>query len=163
MSSGSWLAALQTALGRRPKPRIAVVGVGNDLRGDDAAGLLVARALPGSEVRLVIEAGTAPENHTAALRRFRPDVVLMVDAAQMDAAPGDVRLFDLSAVDSFGASTHTLPLALVAQYLSAELGCVVLGLGIQPRALDFGAPLAPEVQAATAAVAQALQALPESA
>ena len=37
-----------------------------------------------------MEAGPAPENFTGPLRRFRPDLVLLVDAAQMDAEPGTI-------------------------------------------------------------------------
>ncbi len=163
MLSASWLAELQTAISQWPKAKVAVVGIGNELRGDDAAGLLVARSLVGDSHCLVIEAGTAPENHTGALRRFQPDLVLLIDAAQINQAPGEIRLFDLDAVDGFGASTHMLPLALLAQYLQVEFRCVVLGIGIQPRSLDFGASLSAEVWSAVAALASGLQTLLASA
>src|SRR5512139_3912125 len=77
--------------------RIAIVGVGNFERSDDAAGILVARgllygrhgALP--EHILVIDAGHAPENSTGELRRFGPQGVLFVDAAEMGEVPGTIR------------------------------------------------------------------------
>jgi hydrogenase 3 maturation protease len=119
--------------------RVAVVGIGNELSGDDAAGIAVARAL-GSKIRnhpvapsfCIIEAGMAPENFTGTLRRFRPDLVVLVDAAQMDQAPGTVRWFDAESAAGFSASTHTLPLNLFALYLQSEIGCEVKLLGIQP-------------------------------
>src|SRR5690349_4873572 len=57
-------------------PRIAVVGVGNVMRSDDAAGMLVTHALLhralNRENILILEAGQAPENWTRELRKFAP-------------------------------------------------------------------------------------------
>src|SRR6478736_4064730 len=70
-------------------PRISVLGVGNPFRSDDGAGVLVARRLASRECALatghllIIEAGHAPENTTGELRRFAPDLVLIIDAADM--------------------------------------------------------------------------------
>ena len=85
----------------------------------------------------MIEAGPAPENHSYQLRRFQPDLVILIDAAQMNLAPGEIRLIDLNAIDGFGASTHTTPLALFAHYLRGELGCEILLIGIQPDDTDL--------------------------
>lgn len=119
--------------------RVAIVGIGNELSGDDAAGIAVTRALhsklrnhPMAPSFSIIEAGTAPENITATLRRFDADLVVLVDAAQMDQAPGTVRWCDAESAEGFGASTHTLPLNLFALYLQSEIGCEVKLLGIQP-------------------------------
>src|SRR5512141_839488 len=95
MSLPTWQQPLRQWLTRQN--RIAILGIGNPLRSDDAAGVLVARRLADSALPrdldsvLVIEAGHAPENATAGLRRFSPQVVLLVDAAEMGVAPGTVR------------------------------------------------------------------------
>lgn len=133
------------------------MGIGSELHGDDAAGILVARALPGHENLLVIEAGTAPENHIGKLRRFQPDVVLLVDAAHMNRTPGEIRALHPEAADGFSASTHSLPLALVAQYIAQELGCAALLIGIEPGDTTFGAPVAPVVARGVRQVCRALQ------
>jgi hydrogenase 3 maturation protease len=144
MLPGSWKDALSQLL-ERPTvqraslPRIAILGIGNPLRSDDAAGVLVARRL--GELRLiqdlhflfVLDGGHAPENSTAKLRRFGPDIVLLIDAAQMGEAPGTIRWIDMEDLDGLSASTHSLPLSMLAKYLSLELGCEVKLLGIQPR------------------------------
>ncbi len=87
---------------------------------------------------------------------IHPDLVLLIDAAQMDEAPGAVRWLAWQETDGLSASTHTLPPRVLAHYLTSELGCEVALLGIQPADTTMGAPLSPTAQAAVQAVAQAL-------
>lgn len=138
--------------------RVAVVGIGHELRGDDAAGVAVARKLQpvAHERLLVVEGGHAPENQTGLLRRFSPDLVLLVDAAQMNEAPGTVRWLAWEESVGLSASTHTLPPYMLAQYLVHELGCEVVLVGIQPGQTALEHPLSAAVGAAVAALALAL-------
>ena len=142
--------------------RTAVVGVGQELLGDDAAGLAVCRRLQelagDRGTALIIPAGPAPENCTAQLRRFAPDWVVLVDAARMQASPGTVRWIPWEQADAIGGSTHTLPLRLLSEYLSSSMGCRVSLLGIQPADTTLGAPLSPSVEQAVESVARGLAA-----
>lgn len=149
------LAAVRTA--KKSNPRVAVIGVGHEQRGDDAVGLVTARHLRGCETIRVIEGGSAPENVTGAVRAFSPDVVLFIDAAQLDLDAGTIRWLDADAVRGLSASTHTLPLRLVAQYLQAMTGCEVALIGIQPAQNALDAPLSPVVADAASQVAAAVQ------
>jgi hydrogenase maturation protease HycI len=139
---------------------VALVGVGHELCGDDGVGPVVARALRSAAHDdgrlLVVDAGPAPESYSGVLRRFAPDLVLLVDAAQMDAPPGTVRWLDWQAATGLSASTHTLPLRIFGDYLIAETGCHIGCLGIQPASNDFGAALSPAVRDAAEACAQSL-------
>lgn len=141
--------------------RVAVMGVGNELQGDDAAGVLVARALrPVAHERLlVIDAGLAPENYTGPLRRFNPDLVLLVDAAHLGEPAGSVRWLSWQQVDGLTASTHTTPPSMLSQFLAETLGCEVVLVGIQPQEVRFDAPLSPAVAAAIEAVTEGVSAL----
>lgn len=180
MSSRSWQASLGEALkhlqshrqatcGRQKtgtvpysgeSPRVAVVGIGHELCGDDAAGLRLARILQplaaGNETLLVIEAGPAPENFCGQLRRFRPDLVLLIDAAHMQAQPGTVRWLSWPDTTGVTASTHTLPIHILATYLTAELGCQVALLGIQPADICVGSSITSPVREAAEATARML-------
>lgn len=167
MPEVSWQAKLDEKLGppaaatdAPPRmPRVAIVGVGNELHGDDAAGVAVARALEplSGERLLVLDAGPAPENVTGALRRFAPDFILLVDAADMGEEPGTVRWLEWESVANVGGSTHSLPLTVVVRYLIEELGCEIGLLGIQPLKLPLlGRPLSDEVQAAVGTVVRAI-------
>jgi hydrogenase 3 maturation protease len=119
-------------------PRIAILGVGNQFRADDAAGVLIARALSNRECALdtdhlrIIEVGQAPENTTGELRKFAPDLVLIIDAAEMGQRPGTIQWIPEEAIDGMSASTHSLPLSMLARYLTLDLNCTVTLLGIQP-------------------------------
>lgn len=73
-----------------------ILGIGNAWRGDDAAGLLVARALrahrlPGVTLR---EASVVDLSLIDAWQKA--DRLIVVDAAMTGAAPGTVHCFDLS-------------------------------------------------------------------
>jgi len=145
MSLNSWQASLQRLLNQRTaESRIAIVGIGNVLRSDDAAGILVARALatsrllPDPKPVLVMDAGHAPENCTAELRRFAPDVVLLIDAVEMGEAPGHIRWVEMDEIEGMSASTHSLPLSMLSSYLNWELKCEVTLLGIQLKSNDVG-------------------------
>jgi hydrogenase 3 maturation protease len=143
------LASLSLSRPDGDRLRVAVVGIGHALNGDDGAGIAVAQALTArltTPTLLVLDAGAAPENQTGALRRFDPALVLFVDAANMGGAPGEVRLLDWQDTTGLSASTHTLPLHVIAQYLVHELGCDVALLGIQPQQNAVMAPLSPLIE-----------------
>jgi hydrogenase 3 maturation protease len=100
-----------------------------------------------------------PESCTGPLRRFAPDLVILVDAADMGAAPGTIAWLDWREADAAAGSTHGLPLSLFAGFLAAEIGCAVLLLGIQPAHLTFGTPLSDPAGRALRRVADGLAAL----
>ncbi len=136
-----------------PRPaRVAVLGVGNEMNGDDGAGVCVVKALAAQLAAtpglLLINGGTAPENFTGPLRRFRPDLIVEVDAAHQEQPPGTLAWIDWHDADGMSASTHTLPPSVLATYLTADLGCQVALIGIQPATLEMGQPLSPRVAAA---------------
>ena len=144
---------------RKRPPQVAVVGVGQELRGDDAAGLALAWLLnerSGEHSLIVIEAGPAPENCCGLLFRYRPDLILFVDAANMKAESGTVHWLEWADVARAGISTHALPLYIVANYLTAELGCPVALIGIQPANINMGASLTPVIQTAVSETARSL-------
>jgi hydrogenase 3 maturation protease len=132
-------------------PRIAILGVGNPFRSDDAVGVLIARILStrgcalDTDHLLIIEAGLAPENTTGELRKFAPDLVLIIDAAEMGAEPGTIQWIPEEAIDGMSASTHSLPLSMLARYLTLDLHCTVTLLGIQPGSNEVGGGISPEV------------------
>lgn len=164
MSRNSWQASMPRLLSRATADtRIAVMGIGNTFRSDDAAGVLVARSLMESRVLqdldtvLIIDAGHAPENGTGQLRRFDAELVLLIDAAEMGEQPGTVRLIDMDAIEGISASTHSLPLSMLAKYLALELECQIALLGIQPESTAVGEGVSSSVRSAVGEIVIALE------
>ncbi len=165
MQSPSLSQSLKKAL--RPSPqakppassRVVVLGVGSDLRSDDAAGIRVAERLALVSLPAVhaVIGGTAPENATGEIRRIAPTHVVIVDAADLREAPGVVRLIEAKEVGGVSFSTHTLPLSVLSTYLTQEIGCRVVTIGIQPKSLRFGGALSGEVEAAVEEIVVALK------
>jgi len=146
---------LKTALKKRlpDSGRIALLGVGSELRGDDAAGLLVAEYLRKSSAKniklknlKVFFGSTAPENLTGEIKKFKPAFLVIVDSADMDRSPGAVKLISLDEIGGISFCTHQLPLKILTDYLVQSIGCEILIIGIQPGKIDFGAPLSKEVK-----------------
>jgi hydrogenase 3 maturation protease len=129
---------------------VVVLGVGSEMRSDDAAGLRVAAALAAAAPPGVhaIEAGPAPENCTAEIRRLHPSHLLIVDCARMGEEPGTLRVFAPSDIAGVSFGTHGLPLSVLADYLTAETGCTVAILGIEPLDTEFGEILSPRIESA---------------
>jgi len=154
----SWKLLLQQKISQQNK--VAVLGIGQELCADDAAGVLVARHLQhlvdAPDRVLVVEAGLAPENYTGLLRKFQPNLVILVDAAHLDETPGAVRLLDWKNAGGLSASTHTMPLSLLGGYLNREIGCEIAFIGIQAANTTFDQEPSPEVKNAAQQVARTL-------
>jgi hydrogenase 3 maturation protease len=141
--------------------KVAVLGVGSSLRGDDAVGLLAASLLgqmlertPAAERARTFDGGVAPENVTAQIRAFAPTHVVIVDAADMGLQPGECALVPHDAPNAnISGGTHGLPLGMVAAYLRETMSCETIIVGIQPATRAFGA--SPSDSVATAARALA--------
>jgi hydrogenase 3 maturation protease len=165
MSAKCWQTSLRRLLNQRTSEnkRIAILGIGNEMRGDDAAGMLVVRALSLRVASLeglrIIEGGHAPENATAELRKFSPDLVLLIDAADMGNDAGSVTLIPLEEIDGMSANTHSLPLSMLARYLTLELNCEVALLGIQPKSVEMGESVSDAVDQAVSDIAEEISTL----
>jgi hydrogenase 3 maturation protease len=136
------------------------VGIGSELNSDDAAGVAAVRLLRPLFARaqnvLVVEAGPVAENAAGSLRRFQPDGVILLDAAWFGGRPGEIRGLDWRAAEGFSASTHALPLSVLAQYLETELGCQVFLIGVQVERVTFDLPMTRAVAGAVRKLARGL-------
>ena len=138
---------------KQNQARILVVGVGNELRGDDAAGLLVVRKLrnlnlPG--VRVIESSGDSAKLMDA-WAGF--DAVFVVDATTAVARAGTVHRFEGHRQplpsDLLGASTHSFGLAEAVE-LSRHLGRMppeLIVYGIEGESFDIGQAVSPAVTA----------------
>jgi len=137
--------------------RIAVIGIGNRLWGDDGAGPELLRKLREEwEVqeprwnalreRFFIDAGEFPEDWFIRIVDLKPDVVLVIDAMDLQAEPGSIAILESAVLpEAFCCSTHRLPLRSLL-HLWEKNGSKTLVLAVQPKDLIFREGLSPEVE-----------------
>ncbi|MEU7880211.1 hydrogenase maturation protease [Microbispora bryophytorum] len=137
-----------------------VIGLGGDGRGDDAAGLEVARRLRGSlapSVAIVESAGD-PAQLVEAWTGARLAVV--IDAVSSGAPPGTVhRRTDVEGGPSWHGSSHSFGLADAVD-LGRALGRMpaqLIVIGVEGGDFTIGAPITPPALAAIDALAQELR------
>jgi hydrogenase 3 maturation protease len=117
------------------KKRIVICGIGNDIRGDDAFGVLVAERLKelvkNPEV-LIINCGEVPENYTSKIAGFNPDLVVFVDAVDFKGEVGEFIIADPEGTLGEAVSTHGLPLKFVTRYMKTFIKADFVLIGCQP-------------------------------
>ncbi|MCU0632469.1 MAG: hydrogenase maturation peptidase HycI [Methanolinea sp.] len=121
-----------------------LLGIGNSLRRDDGAGNYVVSRFRVSGWR-VVDCGTAPENFSGLVREEHPDILIMVDAADMGMAPGEFSLIPKEKIRDAGLGTHQLPLDIFIDFLADAAGEILL-IGIQPEVVEMGEGLSPAVR-----------------
>lgn len=127
-----------------------VFTVGSVLRGDDAAGPALAKRLLDDPIEgwTVVDGGQTPEDDLGYIRRLAPHRLLLVDAAAMGHAPGEIRVVTADDVATqFLVTTHTLPITFLLGELESMCDEVTF-LGIQPASTDFFNPLSMPVRRA---------------
>lgn len=132
------------------KTRVAVLGVGSDLRGDDGVGPYLSQKLSllNNDSFLSINGNLVPENFTQDLRKFQPKNVIIIDAAFMEKIAGEIEIITINGVTGVSFSSHSMPLSVLGKYLSKEIGSNVFILGIQAERIDFGSDISKKVKEA---------------
>jgi hydrogenase 3 maturation protease len=127
--------------------KVAVLGIGNDLRTDDGLGLFIINGLTTKHPDLYIEnVGSVPEAFVKPLTEFGAERVIMVDAADMRKPVGDIELVTKDRIGGIAISTHSMPLSFLMEYLEQQTSGKTILLGIQPKSILFGEGLTPEVE-----------------
>ncbi len=157
MPNPTLLAALTRTL--EGAARVVVLGVGSDLRADDAAGLRAAERVRGLRLPRVqaLLAGTAPENLTGEIRRLAPSHLIIIDAADMGLPPGSTQALDPEALGGAAPGTHGISLGVLIDFLKQEMSFQAIVIGIQPSTLEPGDALSEPVAAAIEEVALAVE------
>jgi hydrogenase 3 maturation protease len=139
--------------------KVVIAGIGNPIRSDDFVGTRIVQQLQGKvpqSVRL-IECETVPETYILDIEEFYPSHVLLIDAAMLGLSPGESRLVFPEQVAGYSAiSSHVLPLRVFSDYLKESTGAKIALLLIQPKNVEYGESLSPELEAASVQIADLL-------
>lgn len=141
-------------------PHTLVIGLGNEFRGDDAAGRLAARKIDSAAingVRVIEESGEG----AALMDAWRgADSVILIDAVHSGAPPGTIHRLDAGAepipANFFHYSTHAFSVAEAVELARAlqQLPSRLIAYGIEGKNFSSGEQLSSEVAAAVEEVAQ---------
>ncbi len=141
-----------------------VLGIGNPLGGDDAAGPCLvnmlsrrqhkAKTLHSAEIT-AIDAGTAPESYTSTIRQHSPQLLILMDAADMGLPPGALRAIPPEKISVLSFSTHHMPLSMFISYVQEFCGKVLL-IGVQPERTEVGRRLSKVVRRSVTELGEAI-------
>jgi hydrogenase maturation protease len=137
-----------------PCQQTLVIGLGNDYRGDDAVGRVVARRLKSIEstnVRIMEESGEG----AALIEAWKDaDLVVLIDAVRSGGTPGNIHRFDARdqpiPTELFHYSTHAFSVAAAVE-LARELGrlpATLIVYGIEGKTFEAGVGLSSEAELA---------------
>ena len=144
------------------KPRLLLIGVGNQYRKDDAAGLIVVRSLKNQApvfLKIIEESGEG----ASLMERWREvDGVIMVDAVSSGAPPGTIHRLDARRqsipTDFFSYSTHAFSVAEAVEMARVldQLPPRMIIYGIEGESFEFGTGLSPALESAVPQVAESI-------
>ena len=119
-------------------------GIGNEDRGDDGVGPYVAKRINFTGW-IGVNCSTIPENFTSIVKKEKPELLVIVDAAEMGLEPGEIRVIPREKVDELTMSTHYIPLSVLIRYLEESANRIMF-VGIQPKERTEGNELSKEVR-----------------
>ncbi len=137
-------------IGKLHGTRIVLMGIGNELRHDDGVGQSIIKRLNkcAGDTITVVDCKDVPENYTSYVKRFKPTHIILIDAVDFGANPGDVDIFEIQDIESIGITTHKASLTVMANYLLQETAARIFVIGIQPANSSFGIGLSLDVKKA---------------
>ncbi|MBN2270379.1 MAG: hydrogenase maturation protease [Sedimentisphaerales bacterium] len=136
--------------------RIVIVGLGNELLGDDGVGLHAVRELrknPPAGVQ-VAEVGTRVFHAQHLIEDA--DLVIAIDAVRGGGRPGSIyRLYAENAHIQRSYSLHDMGIAGLVRAMPEDSKPCVIILGIEPETIDYAIELSPTVRSALKRVVSA--------
>lgn len=126
-----------------------LMGIGSELRGDDAIGTRIAaefKAL-GKAGWISLPCETVPESFAGTIEREKPALLVIVDAAEMKIGAGEFRLLPKKKLNSTIFGTHGMPLKNLVARLEKHAK-KTLFIGVQPARISLSETLSPELEGA---------------
>lgn len=126
------------------KIKNVLMGIGNELKGDDGIGNIIARQFKHRDWKS-LACETTPENFAAIVKRERPEILVIVDAAEMGLPAGEFRLLPKQKLNSVAFGTHAMPLHFLVSHLKKYAG-KILFIAVQPGKMQFGEKISADVK-----------------
>jgi len=135
--------------------KLLIFTIGNSLRGDDGLGPLFSDKLYDKLVKItdkntdnvfLLNTESTPENHTHEIRTLKPSHIIIIDAVEFDAKPGEMLIIHKEQIDTFNISTHSMPISFIIGYIENTIGSKIITIGIQPKEMNLINYVSEEVQ-----------------
>ncbi|MGZ7044598.1 MAG: hydrogenase maturation peptidase HycI [Methanobacterium sp.] len=130
--------------------KIAILGIGNEIKGDDGLGPFIAKKLSiifhDNEDIAVFDGGTVPENYTGAIREINPTHIILVDAVEMGKEPGFIRVVCKEEIANYNISTHAMPISFLIKFMETTIGSNIILIGIQPKSMELAGSISKDVK-----------------
>ena len=127
------------------KGKIAILGIGNPFKGDDAVGTVLVERIDNLNNFDCINCGMSPENYTQEIISKNPDTLIIIDAVNINGKPGDVVLLKPEKLKDECFDSHRIPISVLIKYLKNYIKDNIYVLGIQPKIISYGTHLSKEV------------------
>jgi hydrogenase 3 maturation protease len=140
--------------------KLILVGMGNELRHDDAVGGKLVLKLRGKVPKGVelIDCGTTPEVFSSRFKRSEPTHIIFFDAVQMGKEPGFFGFVDEDTLASQSLSSHKQSVKMLFTVLRQQVPDLRIGLvGVEPKSTEFGTGLSAPVKRALNLLADTLK------
>jgi hydrogenase maturation protease len=110
------------------------VGIGNLLKMDDGVGVYISKRIKikGNVSSLTVEVSI--ENYIGKINSLNPDILILIDCADLNSTTGTFRLLSLSQIQDLTFNTHSISLKRLSEFFRMP----VYVLAIQPGIIDFG-------------------------
>jgi hydrogenase 3 maturation protease len=130
--------------------KIVILGIGNQIRGDDALGSIIAQRLSElyrkNDQIVVFDGGMVPENYLGPIKKENPSHVVLIDAVDMKQNPGFIRIVKKEEIVKYHISTHAMPISFLIKYLETENNVKIILIGIQPKKMDLTQEISKEIE-----------------
>lgn len=135
--------------------KLLIFTIGNSIRGDDGLGPLLSDILYDKLVKItdkntdnvfLLNTESTPENHTHEIRTLNPSHIIIVDAVEYDADPGEMLIIHKDQIDTFNVSTHSMPISFIINYIEETIGSKIATIGIQPKQMELNNTISEEVK-----------------
>lgn len=140
--------------------KIAILGIGNEIKGDDGLGPSIAKKLSklfqDNENIVVYDGGTVPENYTGSIRKVNPTHIILVDAVEMKKKPGYIRVVQKEEIANYNISTHAMPISFLIKFMETTIGGKIILIGVQPKSMELDEGISKEVETSINTVVNAL-------
>jgi hydrogenase 3 maturation protease len=120
---------------------IVFVGLGNELRGDDYAGILFLNELKKQKEffnSTFLNAGTNPENYLYQLTESKADVIVFIDAVKTKSYTADVNWLEQDQIEMISVSTHSFSIKMLEQFINSRRHTEFKYVGISVSSFDYG-------------------------